>query len=80
MESVDLPDVRMVIAPDDLQRVGRFHYGIYIREQGKAARHVDHEARTLIEPADASVPSCVPWIERRVISRSTPADPSGVPV
>lgn len=52
MDTIDLPDVRVVITPRDLQRVGRFRYSVYIEEQGKAAKHLDHDAGTLIEPED----------------------------
>lgn len=61
---LDMNDVRAVIGPDDLQRVGEFRYRIYIGEQGKTAAHADHAARTLIEPADRRPTSTIFWIER----------------
>lgn len=64
MESLDLSDVRVVITPHDLQRVGQFRYSVYIEEQGKTARHLDHEAKTLIEPEDRDWNSRVYFAER----------------
>lgn len=64
MDLIDLSDVRMVITPEDLQRVGQFRYGIYIEEQGKTARYADHQARTLIEPEDRDWNTRLFWVER----------------
>ena len=61
---MDLSDVRVALTPEDLERVGRFRYGIYVEEQGKATRHADHERKRLIEPEDRSPKSLVLWIER----------------
>ena len=56
---MDLHDVRVAVAPDDLARVGAFRYRIYVEEQRKFAAHADHEARTLIEPLDRKASSLV---------------------
>ena len=64
MESIDLSDVRMVITPHDLERVGRFRYSVYVEEQGKRTPYADHIAKTLIEPEDRDWNSRVYWVER----------------
>jgi len=61
--AMNLDDIRTVVTPEDLARVGRFRYEIYVQEQGKNALHVDHENRTLIEPEDRDVRSQIYWIE-----------------
>ncbi|HEY6942195.1 N-acyl amino acid synthase FeeM domain-containing protein [Dokdonella sp.] len=61
---MDMHDVRVVVTPDDLARVGAFRYRIYVEEQGKHAAHADHVARTLIEPLDHTASSIVYYIER----------------
>ena len=64
MNPLDLSDVRMVITPDDVERVGRFRYSVYVEEQGKHALHADHEAKTLIEPEDRDWNTRTYWVER----------------
>lgn len=61
---MDLSEVRVVLTPEDLERVGRFRYSIYVEEQGKTARYADHARKTLIEPEDRSPKSMVLLIER----------------
>lgn len=61
---MDLSDVRVVASPEQMERVGAFRYGVYVQEQGKSARHADHAARVLIEPADHAASSVVFYIER----------------
>lgn len=61
---MDLHDVRVVVTPEDLARVGAFRYRIYVEEQRKFAAHADHDARTLIEPLDRNASSLVYCIER----------------
>jgi len=64
---MDLSDVRVVMSPEQMQRVGAFRYGVYVQEQGKSARYADHAARVLIEPADRAASSLVYYIERNGI-------------
>lgn len=61
---MDLSDVRVVVSPEQMQRVGAFRYGVYVQEQGKSARYADHAARVLIEPTDHAASSLVYYIER----------------
>lgn len=61
---MELSDVRVVVSPEQMERVGAFRYEVYVREQGKNARHADHVARALIEPADRQASSFVYYIER----------------
>jgi len=63
MKHFDSSDVHAVIGPEDLERVGKFRYLIYVEEQGKPAIHANHEERTLIEPADRRANSSIYWIE-----------------
>jgi hypothetical protein len=64
MDSIDLSDIRMVLAPHELERIGRFRYAVYVEEQGKRTAHADHEARTLIEPEDHNWATRTYWVER----------------
>lgn len=64
MNPLDLSDVRMVITPHDLERVGRFRYSVYVEEQGKHAAYADHEAKMLIEPEDRDWNTRTYWVER----------------
>jgi hypothetical protein len=63
-ESMEFSDVNVAVSPEQLERVGAFRYGVYVREQGKHALHADHAARVLIEPADRSALSVVCYVER----------------
>lgn len=38
----------------NLDELARFRYRVYIEQSGKNAEHADHQARTLIEPLDAT--------------------------
>ena len=64
MKPIDLSDVRMVLTPSDLERIGRFRYAVYVEEQGKSTPHADHRRRTLIEPEDRDWNSRTYWVER----------------
>jgi len=61
---MDLSDVRIVFGPDELARIGRFRYQVYIEEQGKNAHAVDHAARSLIEPIDRAAATTIFYLER----------------
>ena len=63
MKTFNSSQVRAVIDPADLERVGKFRYHIYVEEQNKLAMHADHDARTLIEPADRRACTSVYWLE-----------------
>jgi GNAT superfamily N-acetyltransferase len=44
--------VRLATSSEELQRLYRFRYEIYVEEMGRPQKHADHEARTIIEPLD----------------------------
>lgn len=47
----------------DLERIGRFRYQVYVKELGRRAAFADHASQTLIEPADHHPHSAIFYTE-----------------
>lgn len=47
-------EIRLAQSKDDLRRLFRFRYAIYVEEMGRHPKHADHSAQTIEEPLDST--------------------------
>ena len=60
-------EIKLIDNPQDLQRVFRLRYAVYVEELGAEMAHADHQRREVREPWDKSGDNLGAWINGELV-------------